>query len=89
MSRPNSMPSTAPSSGSKKRWKQPQTIRGFANQVNAVCTQVLNGEIGLNEANAYSQLARVVAQSMTAETRRAMFLKKAPSLTFDDDVFEP
>lgn len=88
MSPPKSMGSPTPSSDSKKRWKRPQTVRAFASQVNAVCTQVLNGEIDLNQANAFSQLARVVAQTMTAESRKAMFQKRAPDLTFDEDVFE-
>jgi hypothetical protein len=85
----NSMTSNTPSSGSKRVWKQPTTVREFTSQVNAVASKVLNGQLGLETARTYSSLARVVAQTVTAEANKARFMRHAPDLSFDNSaVFE-
>lgn len=74
----------SPANGSKKRWSQPKTVRQFTSQVNAVATKLLNGEIELDQAKAYSALVRTVAQTVTAEVQRARALKSVPNLDFDE-----
>ena len=78
------MDSDLPASDSKKRWSQPKTVRQFTSQVNAVATKLLNGEIDLDQAKAYSALARTIAQTVTAEVQRARAMKCVPNLDFDD-----
>lgn len=80
----NFRPSAAPSRRSTKRYRQPRNVREFASQASRVASMVLNGEIELEVARTYSSIARVVAQSITAETVRARFLKMAPELEFTD-----
>lgn len=83
---PNSSPSTStPSlrraSGSKRRWREPKSIKEFASQVNAVSTLLLNDGIDLEKAKAYSNLARTIAQAMTAELGVARMMKTKPDLS--------
>jgi hypothetical protein len=49
---------------------------------------LLNGEIDLETARAYSGLARTMAQTVTAELMRARFLQRQPDLTVEGAVFE-
>lgn len=74
----------SPVNDSKKRWSQPKTVRQFTSQVNAVATRLLNGEIEVDQAKAYSALARTIAQTVTAEVQRARALKRVPDLNFAD-----
>lgn len=78
------MNSDEPVSDSKKPWSQPKTVRQFTSQVNAVATKLLNGEIEVDQAKAYSALARTVAQTVTAEVQRARALKLIPNLDFEE-----
>lgn len=80
----NSMNSTLPTNVSKEHWPQPQTVRHFASQVNAVATRVLNGTIDMDIARTYATLSRVLAQAMSVEVTKARFLKQAPDLRIDD-----
>ena len=80
--------SEQPTSVSKKRWRQPRNVREFAAMANAVATQVLNGEMDLDQARAFSSISRTVAQAMSIEVTRARFLKESPDLEFGDDIFE-
>lgn len=78
-------PSGEQSNGSKKHWQRPNDVRGFASQANSVATMILNGEIDLEVARAYASVARVISQSISAETTRARFVKQEPDLKFDDE----
>ena len=51
-----------------RRFKLPKDVHEFSGQANSVATMVLNGEIDLDTARAYSAIARTVAQAVTAET---------------------
>ncbi len=77
-----------PSSGLTRRWRQPRNVREFAAQANAVATMVLNGNIELEAARAYSSVARTVAQAMSTEVSRSRFIRSEPSLDLSGDVFE-
>lgn len=57
-------------------------MREFASQANEVANRILNGEIDLDTARAYSAVARTVAQAVTSEVVRARFLKAMPDLDF-------
>lgn len=85
---PNCGPSAAPSSGSKRRWRKPRTVKEVTAQATTVATMLLNGEIDLETARAYSGLARTMAQTVTAELMRARFLQRQPDLTVEGAVFE-
>lgn len=83
---PTSKPLVAPLHGSKQRWPVPKSVREFANQVNAMATAVLNGEItgeALDVTRIYAGLARTVAQLMTTEVQRARMADATPDLSFD------
>lgn len=84
----NSSNSTSPSNGSNRRFKQPRTVKEFANQVNAVSTMLLNDEISLDKAQAFVAAARVVATTVNTEVVRARLSKEAPDLTLGEDVYE-
>lgn len=71
------------SSESIGRWREPKNVREFASQANRVATMLLNGEISIDTARAYSAVARTAAQAVTAETARARFMGTAPDLTFE------
>lgn len=77
---PTSKPFAPPST----HWTKPRTVKGFAAQVNDVATRLLNGEIDLETARAYGQLARTVAQATSIEVTRARFLQQEPSMSLDD-----
>ena len=49
---------------------------------------LLNGEIELDVARAYSGIARTIAQAVTSEITKARFLRQEPDLTLDVDAFE-
>jgi hypothetical protein len=70
---------------SKEHWKQPKTIMQFAQQVNAVCSRVLNGEIDMEVAKTYSAMARVVTQAANIEVARARLSKDLPELGLEDE----
>lgn len=76
--------SGTPSRHSTRRYKKPNNVREFASQANTVATRILNGEIDLDTARAYSAVARTVAQAVTAQTVHARFLKATPDLNFED-----
>jgi len=78
----NSKPFVRPSSDSIKRFRQPKNVREFAGQANMVATRILNGEIDLEIARAYSAVARTVAQAMSTEVARSRFLRSSPDLDF-------
>lgn len=75
---------SGPSKPSSKPWRAPRNVREFAAQASLVGTKILNGEIDLETARAYSSVARTVAQSVSSETVRARMLKQAPDLDFDN-----
>lgn len=77
--------SAAPSKPSTETYRLPRNVREFASQANRVGTAILNGQIDLDTARAYSAVARTVAQALTAETTHARFLKTAPDLTFVEE----
>jgi len=78
---PTSKTSDEPSKG----WTAPHSIKDFAKQVNLVATMVLNGEIDLDTARAYGQLARTVAQATSIEVTKARFAQQMPDLSLDVD----
>ena len=80
--------SGAPSGGSTRRWRKPTSVKEFAAQANAVATLLLNGELDVEIARAYSGIARTVAAAISNETSRARFAKTAPDLSLGDDVYE-
>lgn len=84
----NSSNSDSPTKYSKRIWRQPKTVREFAAQANAVATLVLNGQIDLDKAKTYAALSRVVAQTISTEVTRSRFLRQAPDLKIEGDVFE-
>lgn len=63
-------------------------MKDFAAQANAVATRLLNGEIDVEIARAYSGIARTVAAAISNETSRARFARLAPDLALTDDVYE-
>ena len=77
-----------PASGSKEHWKQPRTIMEFAQQVNTVCSRLLNEEIDMETAKTYSALARVVTQAANIEVARARLSKDAPRLGLEGSHHE-
>jgi len=80
-----------PSRGSKPpslKWKQPKTVKEFASQASVVCTRLLNGEMDLEVARAYSGIARIVAQAVSSEVTKSRFLSQKPDLEIDEQVFE-
>lgn len=83
---PTSRRSGEPSRDSKVRWRKPRNVREFAAQANSVATMMLNGEIDIDTARAYSSIARGIAQMMSINVTRARFLKEEPILEFDDDA---
>lgn len=83
MSTPTSSPSGRPSEPSSEQWLLPVNVRQFAAQANEVATMVLNGTLPIETARTYATLARVVAQTITAEVARARFIKSEPELTFE------
>lgn len=87
-STPTSSSSTKQSDGSIKRWKKPQTIKQFAAQINQVATMILNEEIPIETAYAYSRLTRNFAHIITTETAKNRFLKKQTDLELEEDIFE-
>lgn len=80
---PTSSSSDRPSTGSTRRYRRPRTVREFAAQANSVATAILNGDIDIDRARAYSSVARTVAQAMSTEVVRARFMQMEPDLTFD------
>lgn len=82
-SRKKSTTSGGQSRQSKKRWHTPEDVRQFAAQANKVATMILNGEIDIETARAYSSLARVVSQSASIQVTKARFLKEEPDLNLD------
>jgi hypothetical protein len=60
----------------------------FAGQVNAVATQVLNGEIDIERARVYTAAARTVAQAMSTEVTRARFIGANADLTLPQNVYD-
>lgn len=83
---PISKPSAKPPSGSNKQWRTPTTVRGLATQANKIATGLLNEEVDLEKAKAYSALVRSVAQMMSIEVARARFLRSEPVLDFEDEI---
>lgn len=79
---PTSLISGEPSKPSTGRYRLPRSVHEFAGQANLIATQVLNGDIDLETARAYSAIARTVAQAVTAETTRARILRSTPDLDF-------
>jgi len=77
---PNSRTSEPPSSS----WRPPSNAREFAGQANAVATMLLNGQLDMELARTYANLARTVAQAMSTEVTRARFLETLPDLTLPD-----
>ena len=82
------MPSVPPSSGSTRQFRQPKTVKEFANQASVVCTMLLNGKLDLETARAYSGIARVVAQAMSSEVTKSRLLSERPDMTLDGEVFD-
>lgn len=83
-----SSPSTRRSQNLSRRWRKPANVKDFVAQINQVSTMILNNELDLDTANAYSRLTRNFAQLMTTETVKARFLKRQPDLNLSGDVFE-
>lgn len=71
------------SDGSRKSWVKPTTVKEFAAQVNEIATMVMNDKIGLDKARAYGNLARTLAQLVSAEVTRARFIGHEPDLSLD------
>ena len=82
---PPSNPSDAPSKPSMRRFRKPKNVSEFAGQANRVATMILNGEIDLDTARAYSAVARTVAQSVSAQVAHARFLRTQPELDFPEE----
>jgi hypothetical protein len=80
----SSPPSDVPSRRSKGHWVSPRSAMDFASQANRVATMILNGEIDLETARAYSAVARTVAQAMGTEVNRARISQIRPYLTLDE-----
>lgn len=83
----NSTSSGQPLSGSKRLWRQPKSVRDFANQASVVCTMLLNGKLDLEVARAYSGIARVVAQAISSEVSKSRFLGQKLDTALSGDVF--
>lgn len=71
------------SGGSSRHWQKPRDAKAFAVQANEVATMILNGEIDLDRARAYSGVARTMAQVLSAEVYRARFLQREPNLSLE------
>lgn len=78
--------STEPTRDSSRRWQKPKDFRGLARQVNQIATEVLNGEIDLEQARTYSSLTRVIAQLATNETTKARFGGQQADFDLDDEI---
>lgn len=61
-------------------------MRGLATQANNIATALLNEEVDLEKAKAYSALVRSVAQMMSIEVARARFLRSEPVLDFEIEI---
>lgn len=72
-------------SGLKEYWRTPVNVKEVAEQANIVATKVLNGEIDMDKARAYSAIVRVISQAMTLEMNRSRLLKQAADLNFDEE----
>lgn len=77
--------SERPSTPSTPQWRRPRDAKAFAAQANRVATMILNGEMDLDTARAYSGVARTMAQVLSAEVYRARFLQQEPNLSLDDE----
>ena len=80
---PTSENSGKPRSVSKMRWPKPGNVRELAAQANAVTTLLLNGDIDLDTARAYSAMIRGVGQLVGAEVSRARMRREAPNLELE------
>lgn len=69
-----------PSCGREHASKTPSSVAEFTAQVNEVATRLLNGEMDLELARAYSSLVRTVAQSLSTEVAAARLEKRRPNL---------
>jgi hypothetical protein len=81
-------PTSAPFAPPSRHWKTPRNARDFAAQANTVATMILNGDLDIDIARAYTAAARTSAQMLTAEVQRARFLRTEPNLDLsleDDD----
>lgn len=76
----------APPNVSNEQWPLPVNVRGLAAQANRIATAMLNDQVDLEKAKAYSALVRSVAQMMSIEVTRARFLRAEPILEFEDDT---
>lgn len=85
---PPSGTSDPPSRPSKRRWPIPKNAMEFASQARTVMTMYLNGEMGREEVQTYSAVARTVAQALSTEVTRARAERGIPELTFNDIEFE-
>lgn len=74
--------SEEPASDSKDWWRKPDDAKGLTAQAVAVGTKLLNGEISLETAKAYSALVRGAAQLISAEVARARSKSETPDLRF-------
>lgn len=69
-----------PISSLKKRWEKPNNIRELAIQAVKVGTMVLNDEIDIDKARAYSAVVKVTTQSISSEVHKARMAGKIPDL---------
>jgi hypothetical protein len=77
--------SDEPSNASKKPFRLPTNVKEFASQANLVATMILNNEIHIDQARAYSAVARTVAQAVNLEVQRSRFLRNEPNLEFNKE----
>jgi hypothetical protein len=60
----------------------------FAAQASRVATMVLNGDMEIDKARQYANIARTVAQALSTESARARSQKQTPELSLSEEVFE-
>lgn len=76
------------SRNSKHHWRVPGDAMGFASQMRAVATMVLNEEIDLDIARTYGALARATVQALSVSVTRSRFSREVPDLDFITDLFD-
>lgn len=78
---PTSKNCVGPASVSKGPWRTPRTVKELAGQASIVGTMLLNDQMPLETAKAYSAIVRSTAQLISAEVARARARREEPDLS--------
>ena len=76
----NSKNSKKPTSSLKKQWHTPEELKELAKQAVEVGTMILNDDIEIEKARAYSAVVKVTTQAITAEINKARLAGYVPDI---------